>query len=80
MDFLTYCIAQRQVGETALNDNSSRSHQIIRLVSFMAIISLDACQTKYCHCELMVTIFWMTNADNRKYSPRKFRLRQVFCC
>ncbi|KAJ9676942.1 hypothetical protein PVL29_022103 [Vitis rotundifolia] len=31
MDFLTYYIAQRQVGETALNDNSSRSHQIIRL-------------------------------------------------
>ncbi|CAI0448134.1 unnamed protein product [Linum tenue] len=25
------CEAQRQVGETALNDNSSRSHQIIRL-------------------------------------------------
>lgn len=25
--------AQRQVGETALNDKSSRSHQIIRLVS-----------------------------------------------
>ncbi|KAG4970276.1 hypothetical protein JHK82_035964 [Glycine max] len=27
------CEAQRQVGETALNDKSSRSHQIIRLVS-----------------------------------------------
>lgn len=30
-------LAQRQVGETALNDTSSRSHQIIRLVSFSAI-------------------------------------------
>lgn len=30
---LIYMAAQRQVGETALNDNSSRSHQIIRLVS-----------------------------------------------
>lgn len=29
----TVCfVAQRQVGETALNDTSSRSHQIIRLV------------------------------------------------
>ncbi|KAJ6860598.1 hypothetical protein NC651_036860 [Populus alba x Populus x berolinensis] len=29
------CEAQRQVGETALNDTSSRSHQIIRLVRLM---------------------------------------------
>ncbi|RRT66298.1 hypothetical protein B296_00040343 [Ensete ventricosum] len=29
------CEAQRQVGETALNDNSSRSHQIIRLVMLL---------------------------------------------
>lgn len=28
---ISVCEAQRQVGETALNDNSSRSHQIIRL-------------------------------------------------
>lgn len=28
---IAVCEAQRQVGETALNDNSSRSHQIIRL-------------------------------------------------
>ncbi|KAE8124893.1 hypothetical protein FH972_019737 [Carpinus fangiana] len=28
---INICEAQRQVGETALNDNSSRSHQIIRL-------------------------------------------------
>lgn len=28
---IAICEAQRQVGETALNDNSSRSHQIIRL-------------------------------------------------
>ncbi|CAM6098097.1 unnamed protein product [Calypogeia fissa] len=28
---LAICEAQRQVGETSLNDNSSRSHQIIRL-------------------------------------------------
>ncbi|KAG2667486.1 hypothetical protein I3760_15G117300 [Carya illinoinensis] len=28
---ISICEAQRQVGETALNDNSSRSHQIIRL-------------------------------------------------
>lgn len=28
-------LAQRQVGETALNDTSSRSHQIIRLVSLI---------------------------------------------
>lgn len=27
-------VAQRQVGETSLNDKSSRSHQIIRLVCF----------------------------------------------
>lgn len=34
-DYFSFIIefaAQRQVGETALNDNSSRSHQIIRLV------------------------------------------------
>jgi hypothetical protein len=39
-------VAQRQVGETALNDNSSRSHQIIRLVTvldlfFVIVIILD---------------------------------------
>ncbi|KAL9260875.1 Kinesin-like protein [Drosera capensis] len=30
-NLISICEAQRQVGETALNDNSSRSHQIIRL-------------------------------------------------
>ncbi|XP_022765764.1 kinesin-like protein NACK1 [Durio zibethinus] len=30
-DLISICEAQRQVGETALNDTSSRSHQIIRL-------------------------------------------------
>ncbi|KAJ6860607.1 hypothetical protein NC651_036869 [Populus alba x Populus x berolinensis] len=35
------CEAQRQVGETALNDTSSRSHQIIRLVRFMDHIMYD---------------------------------------
>jgi centromeric protein E len=29
---ISICEEQRQVGETALNDTSSRSHQIIRLV------------------------------------------------
>lgn len=31
MDLLSICEAQRQIGETALNEMSSRSHQIIRL-------------------------------------------------
>ncbi|KAG2580520.1 hypothetical protein PVAP13_6NG351900 [Panicum virgatum] len=30
-DLLTVCEAQRQIGETALNETSSRSHQILRL-------------------------------------------------
>ncbi|KAK6152082.1 hypothetical protein DH2020_014717 [Rehmannia glutinosa] len=32
---ISICEAQRQVGETALNDKSSRSHQIIRLVNIL---------------------------------------------
>ena len=44
-------VAQRQVGETALNDNSSRSHQIIRLVTvldlFFVIVILDELLTTY---------------------------------
>ncbi|PSS29916.1 Kinesin-like protein [Actinidia chinensis var. chinensis] len=31
MELLSFCEAQRQIGETALNETSSRSHQIIRL-------------------------------------------------
>ncbi|KAE9450318.1 hypothetical protein C3L33_17768, partial [Rhododendron williamsianum] len=31
MELLSICEAQRQIGETALNETSSRSHQIIRL-------------------------------------------------
>jgi centromeric protein E len=30
-ELLSICIAQRQIGETALNEVSSRSHQILRL-------------------------------------------------
>uniref|UniRef100_A0A1J3JE31 Kinesin-like protein NACK1 n=1 Tax=Noccaea caerulescens TaxID=107243 RepID=A0A1J3JE31_NOCCA len=30
-DLLSVCVAQRQIGETALNEVSSRSHQILRL-------------------------------------------------
>jgi len=33
--FIFFVLAQRQVGETALNDTSSRSHQIIRLVMIL---------------------------------------------
>lgn len=29
--FFNFCIAQRQIGETSLNETSSRSHQILRL-------------------------------------------------
>lgn len=37
-----FLAAQRQVGETALNDTSSRSHQIIRLVSSLSFsVGLD---------------------------------------
>ncbi|CAL5328184.1 unnamed protein product [Camellia sinensis] len=32
MELLSICEAQRQIGETALNETSSKSHQIIRLV------------------------------------------------
>ncbi|GMP35757.1 hypothetical protein CsSME_00008088 [Camellia sinensis var. sinensis] len=31
MELLSICEAQRQIGETALNETSSKSHQIIRL-------------------------------------------------
>lgn len=41
-----YAPAQRQVGETALNDTSSRSHQIIRLVS--SLNAIYTFQVKYC--------------------------------
>ena len=40
-------VAQRQVGETALNDKSSRSHQIVRLVlhsSYCICSCLDSLQ------------------------------------
>lgn len=37
--------ANRQVGETALNDKSSRSHQIIRLVSVHCISTILYCGT-----------------------------------
>ncbi|KAL8166092.1 hypothetical protein V2J09_007591 [Rumex salicifolius] len=32
LELLAYCQAQRQTGETALNETSSRSHQILRLI------------------------------------------------
>jgi centromeric protein E len=35
-ELLSICIAQRQIGETALNEVSSRSHQILRLVRHSA--------------------------------------------
>ncbi|CAL5442491.1 unnamed protein product [Camellia sinensis] len=30
-ELLSFCVAQRQIGETSLNETSSRSHQILRL-------------------------------------------------
>lgn len=53
--------AQRQVGETALNDKSSRSHQIIRLVyfnfeSFHESFEINASRTVICtYCTFTVS-------------------------
>lgn len=70
--FFTCRIAQRQVGETALNDNSSRSHQIIRLVSFMASNSIFF----FIKLNIVIASSWqrffflgITNTDNTKHSP-----------
>ncbi|KAB2619523.1 hypothetical protein D8674_015392 [Pyrus ussuriensis x Pyrus communis] len=41
------CEAQREVGETALNDNSSRSHQIIRLTIESTVRESLDCRTSF---------------------------------
>lgn len=38
---LNFFSAQRKIGETSLNETSSRSHQILRLVSFYLVIKLS---------------------------------------
>ncbi|GMP27223.1 hypothetical protein CsSME_00003309 [Camellia sinensis var. sinensis] len=48
MELLSFCAAQRQIGETALNETSSRSHQIIRLTiesSAREFLSKDSSST-----------------------------------
>lgn len=37
---IVHSTAQRQIGETALNETSSRSHQILRLVLILLVIFL----------------------------------------
>ncbi|KAL2934118.1 Kinesin-like protein NACK1 [Bienertia sinuspersici] len=44
---ISICEAQRQVGETALNDNSSRSHQIIRLTIQSTLRESSGCIRSY---------------------------------
>ncbi|CAO2842188.1 unnamed protein product [Amaranthus hypochondriacus] len=44
---ISICEAQRQVGETALNDNSSRSHQIIRLTVQSTLRETSGCIRSY---------------------------------
>lgn len=44
---ISICEAQRQVGETALNDNSSRSHQIIRLTIQSILRESSGCIRSY---------------------------------
>ncbi|VAI20145.1 unnamed protein product [Triticum turgidum subsp. durum] len=39
LELLAVCEAQRQIGETALNETSSRSHQILRLVGALMALS-----------------------------------------
>ena len=41
--YIIWCIiaAQRQIGETLLNERSSRSHQIIKLVCLSFLFSLE---------------------------------------
>lgn len=83
---LIYMAAQRQVGETALNDNSSRSHQIIRLVSdstiicwnskdYLIFLSLITYGNNFLFYSFLVYI-----ADNSKYSSWKCWLCEIFCC
>lgn len=46
------CAAQRQIGETSLNETSSRSHQILRLVGMLHLSKLlffyQSCAWSYC--------------------------------
>ncbi|KAI4335159.1 hypothetical protein L6164_013830 [Bauhinia variegata] len=44
---MSICEAQRQVGETALNDKSSRSHQIIRLSIECSLRETSGCVKSY---------------------------------
>ncbi|KAK9668808.1 hypothetical protein RND81_13G088400 [Saponaria officinalis] len=44
---INICESQRQVGETALNDNSSRSHQIIRLTIQSTLRENSGCIRSY---------------------------------
>ncbi|KAI4344655.1 hypothetical protein L6164_011854 [Bauhinia variegata] len=44
---ISICEAQRQVGETALNDKSSRSHQIIRLSIESSLRETSGCVKSY---------------------------------
>nr|GMD60675.1 kinesin-like protein NACK1 [Ipomoea batatas] len=44
---ISICEAQRQVGETALNDTSSRSHQIIRLTIESTLRESSGCVRSY---------------------------------
>ena len=69
-------VAQRQVGETALNDNSSRSHQIIRLVTFVDLNFFWCFYIKF----FLLTSNSRVFTDNWKYSPWKFWLREVLRC
>ncbi|XP_028105795.1 kinesin-like protein KIN-4C [Camellia sinensis] len=41
-ELLSFCEAQRQIGETSLNETSSRSHQILRLVQLQHKIKQEA--------------------------------------
>ncbi|XAR67539.1 Plus-end-directed kinesin ATPase [Bertholletia excelsa] len=46
-ELISICEAQRQVGETALNDTSSRSHQIIRLTIESTLRESSDCVRSY---------------------------------
>lgn len=63
--------AQRQVGETALNDKSSRSHQIIRLVSLFLCSFLCFIEDVFHSCSSLLSLLpidisqkWMLSVHN----------------
>nr|VDC69208.1 unnamed protein product [Brassica rapa] len=72
-ELLSVCAAQRKIGETSLNERSSRSHQIIKLT-----VESCACELlgKENSTTLMASVSFIDLAGSERASPTMSRLKE----